>query len=170
MANKNLKNIILATTAVTTASFAVMGIVAKKKKSSSVYDDKPKEKNPLEGKKVIFVPNEEDAENADGEKGHLEAVGKSEYKGSLYDKYGKRAIDIFLSGMGLIILSPVFAGISIAIKIDDPGPVLFTQKRVGKNKQYFKLHKFRSMKMSASPRCGTSPSKTSSAVSRSVPT
>lgn len=151
MANKNLKNIILATTAVTTASFAVMGIVAKKKKSSSVYDDKPKEKNPLEGKKVIFVPNEEDAENADGEKGHLEAVGKSEYKGSLYDKYGKRAIDIFLSGMGLIILSPVFAGISIAIKIDDPGPVLFTQKRVGKNKQYFKLHKFRSMKMSTPP-------------------
>ena len=35
----------------------------------------------------------------------------------------------------------------IAIKIDDPGPVLFTQKRMGKNKQYFKLHKFRSMKM-----------------------
>lgn len=35
-----------------------------------------------------------------------------------------------------------------SIKIDDPGPVLFTQKRMGQNKQYFKLHKFRSMKMS----------------------
>ena len=37
---------------------------------------------------------------------------------------------------------------SLAIVIDDPGPVLFTQKRVGKDKEYFKLHKFRSMKMS----------------------
>jgi len=148
MANKNLKNIILTTTALTAASFAVMGIVAKKKKAWSVYDDKPEEKNPLEGKKVKFVADEEDPENADGVRGHLEAVGDSEYKGSLYDKYGKRALDVFLSGMGLIVLSPVFAGISLAIKIDDPGPVLFTQKRVGKNKQYFKLHKFRSMKMS----------------------
>ena len=57
-------------------------------------------------------------------------------------------IDIVLSYCGLIILSPVFLIIAIAIKADDPGPVLFTQKRVGKNKQYFKLHKFRTMKMS----------------------
>lgn len=149
MANKNnLKNIILVSGAVAAASFAVMGVVAKKKKPESVYDDKPEEKNPFEGKKVVFVQNDEDAENADGAKGHLEAVGDAEYKGSFYDKYGKRALDVFLSGMGLIVLSPVFAGISLAIKIDDPGPVLFTQKRVGKNKQYFKLHKFRSMKMS----------------------
>lgn len=149
MANKNnLKNIILVSGAVASASFAVMGVVARKKKPSSVYDDKPEEKNPFEGKKVVFVQNDEDAENADGVKGHLEEIGEAEYKGSFYDKYGKRALDIFLSGMGLIVLSPVFAGISLAIKIDDPGPVLFTQKRVGKNKQYFKLHKFRSMKMS----------------------
>ena len=47
----------------------------------------------------------------------------------------------------MIVLSPVFAGLAIAIKIDDPGPVFFTQKRLGQNKQYFKLHKFRSMKM-----------------------
>ena len=146
--NRKIKNFILVSGAAVAASFAVMGIVAKKKKPGSVYDDKPEEKNPLEGKKVVFVADEEDTENADGAKGHLEAVGESEYKGPLYDKYGKRALDVFLSGMGLIILSPVFAGISLAIKIDDPGPVLFTQKRVGKNKQYFKLHKFRSMKMS----------------------
>lgn len=49
--------------------------------------------------------------------------------------------------MGLVILSPVYLVIAIAIKIDDPGPVFFTHKRVGKNNQYFKLHKFRSMKM-----------------------
>ena len=45
--------------------------------------------------------------------------------------------------MGLVILSLVYLIIAIAIKIDDPGPVFFTQKRVGKNKRYFKLHKFR---------------------------
>lgn len=149
MANKNnVKNIILVSGAVVAASFAVMGVVAKKKKGDSVYENKPEEKNPFEGKKVRFVEDEADAENADGVKGHLEEIGEAEYRGSLYDKYGKRTLDIFLSGMGLIILSPVFLGISVAIKIDDPGPVLFTQKRVGKNKQYFKLHKFRSMKMS----------------------
>lgn len=147
MTDNTKKKIIIASTAIA-ASFAVMGVVAKKKKPGSVYEDKPEEKNPFEGKKVVFVQNDEDAENADGVKGHLEAVGDAEYRGSLYDKYGKRALDVFLSGMGLIILSLVFLGISVAIKIDDPGPVLFTQKRVGKNKQYFKLHKFRSMKMS----------------------
>lgn len=47
-----------------------------------------------------------------------------------------------------MVFSPVFLAITIAIKIDDPGPVLFTQKRIGQNKEYFKLHKFRSMKMS----------------------
>ena len=49
---------------------------------------------------------------------------------------------------GLLVLSPIFIGLSIAIFIDDPGPVFFTQKRLGQNKKYFKLHKFRSMKMS----------------------
>lgn len=53
-----------------------------------------------------------------------------------------------LSFGGLVLLSPVYTAIAIAIKIDDPGPVLFTQKRVGQNKEFFKIHKFRSMKMS----------------------
>ena len=53
-----------------------------------------------------------------------------------------------LSFGGLVVLSPLYIGISIAIMIDDPGPILFTQKRLGQNKRYFKLHKFRSMKMS----------------------
>lgn len=79
--------------------------------------------------------------------GHLEAVGESEYKPGIYDKYIKRVIDIILSFGGLVILSPIFVFITVAIVIDDPGPVLFTQKRIGQNKQYFKLHKFRSMKM-----------------------
>lgn len=66
----------------------------------------------------------------------------------MYSKFLKRAIDIVLSFFGLIFLSPVFAILALLIVIDDPGPVFFTQKRVGLNKTFFKLHKFRSMKMS----------------------
>lgn len=104
--------------------------------------------NPMEGKQVIFVEDENDEENADGIRGHLKAVGFSEYKAGLYEKCVKRIIDLILSGLGLIILSPLYLIVIIAIEIDDPGPVLFTQKRIGRNKKYFKLHKFRSMKMS----------------------
>ena len=96
--------------------------------------------NPMEGKMVIFVENSEDKENADGAKGHLEVIGDSQYKAGFYEKWIKRVIDVVLSGIGLIVLSPVLLGMVIAIKTDDPGPVLFTQKRVGKNKRYFKLH------------------------------
>ena len=130
------------------AAFIGMEALAHKKKKNSVYDNEPEQKNPLEGKKVVFAEDENDPENADGARGHLEAVGDSNYHPGFYDKYGKRAMDIVLSFGGLVLLSPIYAGIALAIKIDDPGPVLFTQKRMGQNKQYFKLHKFRSMKMS----------------------
>ena len=130
------------------AAFVGMSIVAKKKKPASVYDNEPEQRNPMEGKRVVFVKDENDKENADGVKGHLEAVGESDYHPNFYDKYVKRAMDIILSFGGLVALSPLYLAIAIAIKIDDPGPVLFTQKRIGKNKEYFKLHKFRSMKMS----------------------
>lgn len=66
----------------------------------------------------------------------------------MYEKVFKRLIDIVLSVCGLIVLSWLYLLIAIAIVIDDPGPVMFTQKRIGKNKKYFQLHKFRSMKMS----------------------
>ena len=66
----------------------------------------------------------------------------------MYEKYIKRFLDILLSGLGLILLSWLYALIALAIKIDDPGPVVFTQKRIGKGKTCFRLHKFRSMKMS----------------------
>lgn len=128
-------------------AFIGMKALAKAKKGQTVYKNEPEEQNPFVGKKVVFVEDENDPENADGVKGHLEAVGDSEYKPGIYDKYVKRVIDIILSFGGLVILSPVFACIALAIVIDDPGPVLFTQKRLGQNKQYFKLHKFRSMKM-----------------------
>ena len=66
---------------------------------------------------------------------------------SFYAKFIKRFLDFVLSFAGLLVLAPVFIAISILIVADDPGPVFFTQKRVGKNKKLFKLYKFRSMKM-----------------------
>ena len=59
----------------------------------------------------------------------------------------KRLIDIILSGIGLIILSPVFLVLIIAIKVDSPGPVLFKQKRVGIHKSHFHILKFRTMRI-----------------------
>ena len=126
----------------------LMAIIAVIKKSSSVYKNKPEEKNPMQGKRVIFVENQAEKENADGVRGHLEAIDDSEHKAGLYEKVVKRILDAVLSFGGLVLLSPVFLFLSLWIVIDDPGPVLFTQKRIGKDKQYFKLHKFRSMKMS----------------------
>lgn len=130
------------------AILALLGIVAIAKKPSSVYSNQLEQKNPMEGKKVIFVEDDNDSENADGKRGHLEAVGESEKRSGFYENVVKRLLDIVLSFGGLVVLSPVFLCLIIAVVVDDPGPVLFTQKRVGKNKQYFKLHKFRSMKMS----------------------
>jgi len=126
---------------------ALMVLVALIKKPSSVYADKPEEKNPMEGKKVRFVENPEEKANADGVCGHLEEIGPADGKRSLYDRIIKRIIDIVLSFFGLILLSPVLLVLSLWIVLDDPGPILFVQKRTGRNKQYFKLHKFRSMKM-----------------------
>jgi O-antigen biosynthesis protein WbqP len=65
----------------------------------------------------------------------------------MYKSLFKRLIDIVLSGFGIIILAIPMLVIALIIKIDDPGPVLFCQKRVGIHKSYFKLYKFRSMKM-----------------------
>lgn len=59
----------------------------------------------------------------------------------------KRLFDFILSLLGLIILSPVFLVLIVAIKLDSPGPVLFKQKRVGIHKTYFQILKFRTMRI-----------------------
>ncbi|GBD80636.1 putative polyprenyl-phosphate--hexose-phosphate transferase [Tetragenococcus halophilus subsp. halophilus] len=64
----------------------------------------------------------------------------------MYEKYIKRALGFFLSLIGIIILSPILLIICLAIKIDSKGPIIFKQKRVGKNKKYFNIYKFRTMK------------------------
>lgn len=62
-------------------------------------------------------------------------------------KIVKRILDVLLSLLGLIILSPLFLLLIIAIKIDSIGPILFKQKRVGIHKTYFNIYKFRTMKL-----------------------
>ena len=65
----------------------------------------------------------------------------------MYRKYGKRLLDIILSGCGIVILSPVYLLVALAIVLDDPGPVFFRQKRVGIHKTHFQILKFRTMRM-----------------------
>ena len=65
----------------------------------------------------------------------------------MYRKFGKRLVDIFLSGCGILVLAPVYLLLAVAIKMDDPGPVFFRQKRVGIHKTHFQILKFRTMKM-----------------------
>ena len=67
----------------------------------------------------------------------------------MYERVIKRAIDVILAALTLLCFSWLFLLLSLAILIDDPGPVLFAQKRFGRGKTFFQLHKFRSMKRSA---------------------
>lgn len=70
----------------------------------------------------------------------------------MYKHFIKRAADIILSGIAIVLLALPMLALALVIKADDPGPVLFKQKRIGKNKNgepsYFMILKFRSMKMS----------------------
>ncbi len=69
----------------------------------------------------------------------------------MYRKFIKRLLDLILSALGILLLLLPMAVIAAAIKLDDPGPVFFRQKRVGRKKNgeltYFYLVKYRSMKM-----------------------
>lgn len=67
----------------------------------------------------------------------------------------KRLIDVILSFLALIILSPVFLILIIAIKVDSKGPVLFKQKRVGIHKSHFNILKFRTMRIDTPKDCPT---------------
>ena len=72
---------------------------------------------------------------------------------NLYDKTLKRLIDFLLSLIGIIVLIPFWIVLAIAIKIDDPGPIFFKQKRFARDSkngepQFFYIYKYRSMKTS----------------------
>lgn len=141
---KNTNKIVICMAAAIGALVFGVKLTTRIQKKQNVND----KKNPFEGKKVVFIEDASKTENADGMKGYLQAVGETKYEPSFYDKYIKRGIDIILAFSGIVVLSPVLLGIALAIKIDDPGPVFFTQKRLGQNKKYFRVYKFRSMKMS----------------------
>ncbi|WP_295991162.1 sugar transferase [uncultured Alistipes sp.] len=59
----------------------------------------------------------------------------------------KRMFDVVMSGLGLLVLSPLFAVVAVWIKLDSPGPVFYRQIRVGRNNRDFRLFKFRSMRV-----------------------
>ncbi|OJG49866.1 UDP-phosphate galactose phosphotransferase [Enterococcus gallinarum] len=65
----------------------------------------------------------------------------------VYKDRVKRGIDFLLSLAGIIILSPIFLILCLAIKVDSKGPIIFKQKRVGKDKSHFNIYKFRTMKV-----------------------
>lgn len=79
---------------------------------------------------------------------YIVADDKPQIRLGFYGKFIKRLFDVILSLCGLVVLSPIFLILCIVVIVDDPGPVFFKQKRVGKGKAFFFLHKFRSMKMS----------------------
>ena len=64
----------------------------------------------------------------------------------------KRAIDVLGSLVGMALLSPVFLGIALAVKLTSPGPVIFAQVRVGRYGRHFRFYKFRSMYVDAEER------------------
>lgn len=57
-----------------------------------------------------------------------------------------RVRDVAISGLALIILSPILALVAAAVKLDSPGPVMFRQRRVGRGGRNFEIHKFRTMR------------------------
>ena len=63
----------------------------------------------------------------------------------MYRKFWKRAFDLVLSAFAIVVLSPVLLIVAVWIKADSRGPVLFRQKRVGMDKKYFQILKFRTM-------------------------
>ena len=64
----------------------------------------------------------------------------------MYERYGKRLLDIILSLAATIILAIPMGLVALWIKLDSPGPVFFKQRRVGKGKTHFNILKFRTMR------------------------
>ena len=67
------------------------------------------------------------------------------HKAGFYEKYIKRALDIVLSGIAMIVLSPVMLITAILVRVNLGSPVVFCQERPGKDEIIFKMHKFRTM-------------------------
>lgn len=117
--------------------FLVLGCLALvRKEDKSINDDNPY----LYPEKRNVLPEEM--------REFIVPIQKPKRKKGLYEQCLKRIVDIVLSFCGLVILSPLYTILCLLVIIDDPGPIFFKQKRVGKGRTFFNLHKFRSMKMS----------------------
>ncbi len=81
--------------------------------------------------------------------GGLSMVMYDSYPRRPWQEVGKRSIDIISSGLGLIVLSPLFLVVVLAIRLTSKGPAIFAQERVGLNGRPFKIYKFRSMVVNA---------------------
>ena len=67
------------------------------------------------------------------------------HKAGFYERFVKRAFDIAISGLALIVLSPLLALVALLVRIKHGSPVLFSQERPGLNERIFRMYKFRSM-------------------------
>ena len=67
----------------------------------------------------------------------------------MYQRFFKRIIDLVVASLGVVILSPLFLLLCLLIKMDSKGPILFKQRRIGKDKQEFMIFKYRSMRIDA---------------------
>ena len=76
------------------------------------------------------------------------------FRKSSLSRFLKRVTGLIMSGILLVLLSPLMLLAAMAIKLDSPGPVIFSQDRVGENGEIFRLHKFRSMRMDAEKESG----------------
>ncbi len=76
------------------------------------------------------------------------AVSRSAAQG-VYNRFVKRLLDVLLSALALVLLSPIILGAALAVKLSSKGPVIFRQKRLGRNGREFDFYKFRSMVVGA---------------------
>jgi len=76
-------------------------------------------------------------------------IGVREFPLRPVDRVAKRTMDVVLSVLGLVLLSPLFAGIALLIRMGSPGPAIYRQRRVGRDGRTFVMYKFRSMRMDA---------------------
>lgn len=67
----------------------------------------------------------------------------------MYQRFWKRLLDLVLSALAILVLSPLLLAVALWVRLDSRGPVLFRQKRVGKRKTYFSIYKFRTMYVDA---------------------
>lgn len=65
----------------------------------------------------------------------------------MYERYVKRVLDVLIASVGLVVLSPLLVLIAAAVKLSSKGPVIFRQKRYGKDRGFFQICKFRTMRV-----------------------